>query len=262
METTVDYATGELLPAAPLGPLAAALAKAQSAFPTVTRSKTVKVKTKTGGEYTFAYAPLDVILDAVRKPLAENGLAVVQLLDREALVTLLIHDSGALLEARTPIPATADVQAFGSAITYLRRYAIQALLGIAAEEDDDGNSAAGNRAEPTKPARKPATASQGPAAPRQAATPSQTPGELTEDDWAGMVDTKDDTPASLGLGNGKPLEKLSARDFFARLEEAGIDRRAASDAARRMYGQDRWKITDLSDEQRAGLWQEIEPVPA
>ena len=128
------------------GEIAAALAKAQAAFPSITRDKTVTVRTKTGGEYRFAYAPLDSILSAVRKPLADNGLALVQLLDGDALVTLLLHGSGQSISGRTPTPQIGEIQAFGSAITYLRRYAIQALLGIAAEEDDDGNRAAGNTA--------------------------------------------------------------------------------------------------------------------
>jgi len=130
-----------------LGPLAAALAKAQGEFGDVKRGKKVKVQLKSGGSYEFAYAPLDQILAVIRAPLAKNGLALVQLLDSDALVTMLIHDSGASLEARTPVPSSSDIQGYGSAITYLRRYAIQAMLGIAAEDDDDGNRAAGNQTE-------------------------------------------------------------------------------------------------------------------
>lgn len=130
----------------PLANLASALVQAQGSFPTITRDKKVTVKTKTGGTYEFAYAPLDSILNAVRKPLSDNGLAIVQLLDHEALVTILLHSSGESLEGRTALPEASDIQGFGSAITYLRRYAIQALLGIAAEEDDDGNRAIGNQA--------------------------------------------------------------------------------------------------------------------
>jgi hypothetical protein len=132
-----------------LGPLALSLAKAQASFAPVTRSKTVTVQTKTGGSYKFAYAPLDAILDAVRKPLSDNGLAIAQLIDHEALVTVLLHESGAFLQANTALPTTGDVQALGSAITYLRRYALQAMLGIAAEEDDDGHGA--KDAKPAKP---------------------------------------------------------------------------------------------------------------
>jgi hypothetical protein len=133
-----------------LGPLAAALAKAQTDFPTVKRDKKVTVQKKAGGSYSFNYAPLDSILNAVRAPLAANGLVVVQILDDGALVTSLIHDSGAILSGRLDLPAVDDIQAFGSAITYLRRYAIQAMLGIAAEDDDDGHRAAGNTVSPRR----------------------------------------------------------------------------------------------------------------
>jgi hypothetical protein len=134
-----------------LGPLAAALAKAQTQFATVTRDKTVTVQTKTGGSYKFSYAPLDTILGAVRGPLSENGLALVQMLDDGALETTLIHESGASLTGRIALPNSSDIQGLGSAITYLRRYAIQAMLGIAAEEDDDGNHADGNTVSPRRP---------------------------------------------------------------------------------------------------------------
>jgi hypothetical protein len=129
------------------GALAAALAKAQGAFPAISRDKEVTVQTKTSGSYKFKYAPLDSILNAVRAPLADNGLALTQLLDGADLVTMLLHKDGASLSGRLPLPhIDGNVQALGSAITYLRRYSIQAILGIAAEEDDDGNGAAGNRA--------------------------------------------------------------------------------------------------------------------
>lgn len=128
-----------------LGPLAAALAKAQTGFSKVTRDKTVTVVTKTGKSYSFAYAPLDVILAAVAPSLSKNGLVIVQMLDEGALVTTLLHESGASLSGRVALPDTTDIQGYGSAVTYLRRYAIQAMLGIAAEDDDDGNRAAGNQ---------------------------------------------------------------------------------------------------------------------
>ena len=128
-----------------LGALATALAKAQSEFGAIPRSKTVSVTSqRTGKSYTFSYAPLDTILNSVREPLAKNGLAIAQLLDDGHLVTMLLHESGANLTGRTTLPDSPDIQAFGSTITYLRRYAIQSLLGIAAEEDDDGNRGVGN----------------------------------------------------------------------------------------------------------------------
>jgi hypothetical protein len=127
-----------------LGELAAALAKAQVAFPSVVKDKKVTVTTKTGGSYSFTYAPLDSILNAVRKPLADNDLVVVQMLDDGDLVTSLFHSSGGAVSGRVALPTETDIKAFGSAITYLRRYAIQAMLGIAAEDDDDGSRATGD----------------------------------------------------------------------------------------------------------------------
>lgn len=137
----------ETAPTTDHGALAAALAKAQSTFPAIPRDKEVTVQTRTGGSYKFKYAPLDSILSAVRGPLADNGLAIAQLLDGDDLVTMLMHKDGASLTGRWPLPQRdgGTVQDLGSAITYLRRYSIQAVLGIAAEEDDDGNRASGNR---------------------------------------------------------------------------------------------------------------------
>jgi len=148
----------------PAADIAAALAKAQGAFPPIPRDRTVTVKMASGGSYQFAYAPLDTILHAVRPALAANGLALTQLLGDGKLVTRLLHAGGGSLDSVLPLSSMADPQKFGSLLTYLRRYAITALLGVAAEEDDDGNHAVGNHAEPAKklvaaataPAKKPA----------------------------------------------------------------------------------------------------------
>ena len=125
------------------------------------------------------------------------------------------------------------MQALGSAITYLRRYAIQAL-NIAAEEDDYGNAAAGNRAEHAP--RPPRTAP----APQPAA---EAPNALSDEDWAGLVEQ----PALLDSRPG-----LSSRDFFDRVDGLGIDRRLVGATAKKMYGADKWKVTELSDSERAG----------
>jgi hypothetical protein len=144
---------------APTANLAAALAAAQGAFPPILRTRTVKVQTKTGGSYTFSYAPLDTVLDAVRAALAENGLAITQLLGGDehgpTLRTLLLHESGEQLAAEVPVGASGESpQAFGSAMTYMRRYSLVAMLGIASEEDDDGNAAEGNTVKEAQPAAR------------------------------------------------------------------------------------------------------------
>ena len=136
-----------------LGPLALALARAQVAFPPVRRDKHVHVTTKAGSGYDFDYAPLESIIEATRGPLSANGLAVVQVLDEDSLVTRLIHESGASLTGRIDLPRTDGMQEMGSAITYLRRYALQSILGVAAEDDDDGNRAIGGSIQPRQGAR-------------------------------------------------------------------------------------------------------------
>lgn len=91
------------------------------------------------------YADLASVIDAAKKPLADNGLAVIQTTEfsddgKVHLLTLLSHVSGEWIQGRYPInPTKQDPQGFGSAMTYARRYAFSAITGIAAE-DDDGNA--------------------------------------------------------------------------------------------------------------------------
>ena len=157
--------------------IAAALAKAQGAMIQPSKNRTVRVQTKTGGSYTFDYATFDEILRAVQKPLAENGIAFVQApriseSGKLEIITRLIHSSGQWIECALPIMVgESGNQAMGSAISYGKRYALCAMLGVAAEEDDDGNAAQGNTiaerteragkavSKPTASAAKPATSS-------------------------------------------------------------------------------------------------------
>ena len=80
-------------------------------------------------------------MDAVRKPLSDNGLSVVQVIRDGRLHTMLLHTSGQRLCSDYPLPATARPQEMGSALTYARRYSLSALVGIAADEDDDATAA-------------------------------------------------------------------------------------------------------------------------
>jgi hypothetical protein len=101
------------------------------------------------------YLTLSGILDAVRSPLALNGLAVVQTMKvNEAstlLVTKLLHESGEELSSEMIMPVLQDPQKMGSLITYYKRYQLQALLGIStADEDDDGNSVSIPQSQPVK----------------------------------------------------------------------------------------------------------------
>lgn len=91
------------------------------------------------------YADLGSVINAIKGPLSDNGLSYTQFPIREGeaagVVTRLLHASGQWMESEYTLPlAKFDSQAVGSAFTYARRYALQAIAGIPAG-DDDGNAA-------------------------------------------------------------------------------------------------------------------------
>jgi hypothetical protein len=96
--------------------------------------------------FKSSYSSLASVIDAIRPHLAGNGLAFVQKLHTAdggvAVETVLIHESGQEMSCGILfVPATKqDAQGYGSAITYAKRYGLQAALGIASE-DDDGQAA-------------------------------------------------------------------------------------------------------------------------
>lgn len=92
--------------------------------------------------FKSSYATLGNILDTIRKPMGENGLSFAQFpIEDNRLVTLVMHTSGEYFQSVVKMfPKDTTPQAQGSAITYMRRYALSSILGIATE-DDDGNDA-------------------------------------------------------------------------------------------------------------------------
>lgn len=128
--------------------IAGALCKAQAAFPKLLKDQTAKIESSKGG-YAYKYSDLGALFEAIRKPLTDNGLSVVQPIVTEnghhELVTLLLHTSGQFIEGRMRLADYERPQEFGSEITYYRRYALGALVGIASELDDDGAAAQAGR---------------------------------------------------------------------------------------------------------------------
>lgn len=120
------------------------LSRAQAAFQPIRRDKTVTVRTKAGGTYSFSYAPLEAILRATLPALNAEGFALVQHVEGDYLVTTLYHAAGRLSGSIKIIVTEAGSQAYGSALTYARRYGVTLLLGICADDDDDANAADGN----------------------------------------------------------------------------------------------------------------------
>ena len=129
------------------GQFAAAFVAAQAELTNPTKGKTAKIPTKTGGQYSYTYADLAAIIVHVREVLAKFKLAVLQdVVSTDSggigIRTTILHESG---ESMTfgPVsgPGSSDWKDIGSAITYARRYALTAALGISTEDDDDAGRA-------------------------------------------------------------------------------------------------------------------------
>ncbi len=126
-----------------IGALAAALAKAQGVMGGAK-------KDAINPHFRAKYADLASIWDACREPLSVSGLAVIQLTQPATggvtVVTILAHASGEWIRSELFMPcAKPDAQGLGSAITYARRYALAAIVGVA-PEDDDAEGAVRSRA--------------------------------------------------------------------------------------------------------------------
>lgn len=103
------------------------------------------IKDSQNPHFKSKYADLSSVIDAVKEPLNTHGITFLQgVEDAEngvAVETMLLHDSGEWLSSTIKIPASKqDAQGYGSAMTYARRYGLQAMCGVPAE-DDDGNAA-------------------------------------------------------------------------------------------------------------------------
>lgn len=134
-----------------IGDLVKALAEAQKEFKPI-------LKDTSNPYYNSKYADLSTVIASTQEALAKNGIVVIQSphLDPEAqkagVVTMLAHSSGQWISHDLMLPATMkgkdgsirfDSQSVGSAVTYARRYAYQAFIGVQGETDDDGNLATG-----------------------------------------------------------------------------------------------------------------------
>lgn len=154
-----------------IGLLAEALSKAQGEMGGA-------AKDSSNPFFNSKYADLASVWEACRKPLTKHGLSIVQfpLTSYEgtpeiyewtskrgetrtgikiactvSIVTRLLHESGQFLqESVSAMLPSADPQAVGSAITYLRRYALQSVAGVA-PEDDDGEEAQTRQMPPIAP---------------------------------------------------------------------------------------------------------------
>lgn len=148
-----------------IGTLSAALVEAQTEFPVISATH----------RNPFAeswYADLKDIIVAVRNPLKKQGLCFMQHIIRDqkenriSLATILLHKSGEYIISTAEVPVIPHkkmnlAQQMSSGITYLKRYALVAILGIAVESDDDDGNRAGNGNSTSQKPPKPTEQEQG-----------------------------------------------------------------------------------------------------
>jgi len=130
------------------GTLLEAILAVQAQAPKLFKTKTAKVKTKTGGEYSYSYADLQVVVDQIGPMMAAQGLVFQSFpttdeQGRPALRYRLSHAPSGEKDEDTMllILPQSDMQGIGSALTYSRRYALCSAMNIVADDDDDGQAA-------------------------------------------------------------------------------------------------------------------------
>lgn len=130
---------GELLPA---------LRRAIGKMSNVAAGRVAEVEAKSGARYKYSYADIGDLLSEVRPILDEHGLAVGHDIEQPddhhvTATTVITHDSGEeLRRAPVTLPHASTAQAFGSALTYARRYSLTAALGLATDDDDGATAGA------------------------------------------------------------------------------------------------------------------------
>ena len=152
------------------------LVKAVAAMGNPTKDQRATVPTKSGGQYSYTYAGLPAVLEAVTAALAENGLGLTQGARRSVDGTLTfetaVYDgTGELVLDARPYREYADPQQQGSWETYNRRYALLAAFGLAAEDDDGKAAKEGSRIPANNTSQRPPEPSSGPIVTERAPEP-------------------------------------------------------------------------------------------
>lgn len=197
-----------------LAAIAPALVKAQAAF------KTAK-KTATNPHLKSKFAALPDVMDAIKDALHANDLVLLQGVTNSdasgfALATRVLHSSGEWIESSQWFANGAKIQELGSVMTYARRYTISALLGVVADDDDDGNAASGTK-EPAQARVVPTPkATNGGDSVRQVSVAKAAPAAASDDPFAkkigGVGRFRDRAVNSLSLEEAQAFAKTVAEN--------------------------------------------------
>ncbi len=123
----------------------------------------------TNPHFRSKYTSLVGLIDSLRAPLAAQGIIVLQpvsspVAGRVRVETVLLHSSGEWMSSTADLPSGATAQSFGASVAYLRRYALQSMLGVSgdADADDDGEAERVAAAKPAKAVVKKASTTAAP----------------------------------------------------------------------------------------------------
>jgi hypothetical protein len=261
-----------------IGAIAAALARAQAELTNPEKTLTAIIRSQFPREEdrSFKYASLAQGLDIVRKTLSQQEIATIQTTRIEPntgqihLTTLLAHSSGEWISSDLPVCAARETEAphrMGAALTYARRYALFALVGIAGEDDLDAPDMAAPSPSPSGPRSGNGAKGKG------SSGVLQRPPMLSEQDSARLRDTmlgelgRLETDQELlgwaknGLPQKNTLNEADARAIEAAyLEKFAQTAPPSPDAATDSAQTEANTTTAASDESGAGLALPKEPT--
>lgn len=222
-----------------IGAIATALAKAQRKLsnPEKTQLANIQSPFPREADRTFRYASLASGLDIARKSLGQQKIAVVQTtaIDETtgyiSLTTILLHASGEWISSNWPVCPAGQVEAphrMGAALTYARRYALFALIGIAGEDDLDApptlvTSSPAPFAPSPQPSRKPAKV-----APDKPLVLDDTRSAQLRDQLLREIDHLQDGDALALWAHRRMADKNTLAVNDARLVEAACESRLSS----------------------------------
>lgn len=197
--------------------LYSALALAQGEFGTPSKNCVGQV-----GNGKFVYSDLSELIRVTRPALSKHGLSVVQMLSsdggREALETVLAHKSGGVLRSTIAIPAWGgDLKKLGANVTYVRRYAYQGILCLAADDDPDSMRKVAE-SQPSRPQSRqaPPVAAVGEKSAASKPPYSQEAFDKNFPSWVKLVGSKVVTPSSI-------IEKIEQSSALSEEQKAKIE---------------------------------------
>jgi len=230
------------------------------------------VKNATNPFFQSKYADLESVWDSCRELLTDAGLVVIQTMDDTdggiTLITTLAHESGQYISGRLRMnPEKNTPQGIGSAITYARRYALAAMVGIVTD-DDDGNEATKPkaRAMPQRvtvtPPRAPQVAPQEPKPPEGEPMANNEffdgmePPILSAADAASMMGAEVVGTKSLRSGGVKCITDPQRKRFYAMYKAAGISDAIAKQYLKEYHGVESSKEIPMSIYDTVCKWAE------